>query len=175
MEFHVFDIKFHSYSQHNRLQWLLDSSSSFPLHVKLVPTRFAHSLDDIKRIYDEFIEMKYEGIVVRHMEAPYVEKRSIHMMKFKPKKSDTYRIVGWNEEISIDGIPKGRIGSIILTSDLDDTFSVGAGLDADQKAYLWDIRDELAGKNATVFYQHLTNKSIPKGTFDILIPDLGID
>ena len=174
MEFHVFDIKL-SLPQVKRLEILSNYSDEFPPHVKLVPTKLAYSLDDVKRIYDEFIEMKYEGIVARHIEAPYTEKRSTFMMKFKPKKSDTYRIVGWNEEISIDGIPKGRIGSIILTSDLGDTFSVGAGLDAYQKEYLWDIRDDLAGKDATIFYQHLTNRQIPKGSFDILIPDLGID
>ena len=174
MEFHVFDLKFDE-PQARRITYLQDVHNNFLPHIKLVPFFIAQSLDDVKRSYDEIIKLGYEGIVVRHMEATYVERRSIYLMKFKPKKHDTYMITGWNEEISIDGIPKGRIGSLILTSGVGDTFSVGAGLDADQKAYLWNIRDMLRGANAIIFYQHLTNKSIPKGTFDIKIPALGID
>ena len=174
MEFHVFDFKNPTLAQAERLNYLQEMETDFPPHVKLVPMRIANTLDDVKRIYDEFIKMKYEGIIVRNLEAPYIERRSIFMMKFKPKKKDTYKIIGWNEEISIDGVPKGRIGSLVLSSELGDTFSVGAGLDADQKEYLWDIRDDLAGNMATVLYQHLTNKKIPKGSFDILIPELGI-
>jgi len=174
MEFHIFDFKTTEYAQAERLHYLQEMEHDFPPHVKLVPMRIAYTLDDVKRIYDEFIEMQYEGIVVRNVEAMYIERRSIYMMKFKPKKSDTYRIVGWKEETSIDGIPKGRIGSLVLSSGLGDTFSVGAGLDSIQKEYLWDIRDDIPGKDATVFYQHLTNKKIPKGSFDIIIPELGI-
>lgn len=174
MEFHVFDYKNPDQTQAERLNFLKSIESDFPSHVKLVPIRIAYTLDDVKRVYDEFVKMQYEGIVVRNIEARYVERRSTFMMKFKPKRSDTYKIVGWNEEIAIDGTPKDRIGSLVLTSGFGDVFNVGAGLDADQKAYLWDIRDELAGKDATVFYQHLTNRQIPKGSFDIIIPEIGL-
>ncbi|MBU1173031.1 MAG: hypothetical protein KKD44_26005 [Proteobacteria bacterium] len=174
MEFHVFDYKNANQDQATRLNFLHSIESDFPLHVKLVPIRIAYTLDDVKHVYDEFVKMKYEGIIVRNIEAFYVERRSTFMMKFKPKRSDTYKIIGWNEEIAIDGEPKGRIGSLILTSGFGDVFNVGAGLDADQKAFLWDMRDALAGKNATVFYQHLTNRQIPKGSFDIIIPELGL-
>jgi len=175
MEFHVFDFKTSTLAQAERLNFLQEMEVDFPSHVKLVPMRIANTLDDIKRIYDGFIKIGYEGIIVRNLEALYIERRSIFMMKFKPKKSDTYQIIGWNEEISIDGIPKGRIGSLILSSELGDNFNVGAGLDADQKDYLWLMRDDIAGNMATVFYQHLTNRKIPKGSFDIIIPELGID
>ena len=175
MEFHVFDIKLPDLDQGQRLKKLLEMQSDFPKCIKLVPTHLAYSLDDVKKIYDKFIDLKYEGIVVRHMNAPYIERRSTFMMKFKPKRSDTYTISGWNEEISIDGTPKGRIGSLILSSQTGEFFSVGAGLDDYQKEHLWSIRDSLAGHEATVFYQHLTNRQIPKGSFDIIIPDLEIN
>ena len=95
-------------------------------------------------------------------------------MKFKPKKKDEYMILGWNEEIDKDGNPKGRIGSLVLSSQKGDVFSVGAGLDSQQKDYLWEIRDSIPGHVAIVHFQHLTNAQIPKGTFDIEIPGLGI-
>ena len=78
-------------------------------------------------------------------------------------------IVNWNEEISKDGIPKGRIGSLTLSSQTGDTFSVSAGLNDQDRAHLWKHRFILQGLNATVYYQHLTNKKIPKGCFDITV------
>ncbi len=91
------------------------------------------------------------------------------MMKFKPKKQDDYKIVGYNEEVSKDGIPKGRLGSVTLSSQFGDTFSVSAGLDDNDREFFWNTRETLAGRTATVFYQHLTNKQIPKGCFDLKI------
>ena len=169
MNFYVFDLKFPSKPQIERLHLLNGMKDSLPKNIKLAPYWICNTLDEIKKVYDNLVEQKYEGIIVRHLYADYREKRSIYLMKFKPKKKDIYDIVGWNEEISMEGEPKGRIGSLILSSQTGDTFSVGAGLDDKEKAELWDIRGILAGMKAMVHYQHLTNKQIPKGTFDIEI------
>ena len=138
------------------------------------PCYLRDSLEGIKRTYDLLLNEGYEGIIIRNAFAPYVRKRSTYMMKFKPKQKDTYLIIGWKEEIALDGTPKGRIGSIICSSQKGDEFAVGAGLDTHQKSLLWNIRDKITGCTATIHYQHLTNKKIPKGTFDIEIPELGI-
>jgi len=169
MNFYVFDLKFPSKPQIERLHLLNEMKDYLPKNIKLAPYWICNSLDEIKQVYDNLVEQKYEGIIVRHLYADYREKRSVYLMKFKPKKKDIYDIVGWNEEISMEGEPKGRIGSLILSSQTGDTFSVGAGLDDREKAELWEIRGLLAGMKAMVHYQHLTNKQIPKGTFDIEI------
>jgi ATP-dependent DNA ligase len=164
MQFHIFDFKSPE-SQGNRTCALENLGIRSPL--VLSPYWICESLDDVKRTYDSVIKLGYEGIIIRHILAPYEEKRSTWVMKFKPKKKDKYTIVGWNEEISKDGLPKGRIGSLIMSSQEGDNFGVSAGLDAEEKTRLWNIRDELAGKRAIVHYQHLTNKKIPKGTFNV--------
>jgi len=169
MNFYVFDLKFPTKLQIKRLHLLNEIKDHFPKNIKLAPYWICNTLDEIKKVYDDLIEQKYEGIIVRHLYADYREKRSIYVMKFKPKKKDIYDIVGWNEEISMEGEPKGRIGSLILSSQTGDTFSVGAGLNDQEKAELWEIRALLPGMKAMVHYQHLTNKQIPKGTFDIEI------
>lgn len=139
------------------------------LEIPLISTPYwlCRTLEEIKGVYDELISIGYEGIVVRHWIAPYTKKRSIWVMKFKPKKKDTYKIVGWKEEISKDGVPKGRIGSLVLTSQAGDNFAVSAGLNDKERAELWEEREELPGLSAIVHYQHLTNKKIPKGSFDL--------
>ena len=166
MEFWIFDIKIPNVSQGDRLL-ILNRLRDLPKNIKLAPYWICNTLDEVKEVYDKLISMKYEGIVVRNLFNTYEEKRSTLLMKFKPKEKDRYKIVGWKEEVSIEGVPKGRIGSLILSSQSGDTFGVSAGLDFDEKDSLWKIRDQLAGMDAIVHYQHLTNRKIPKGTFDI--------
>jgi len=166
MEFWVFDLKIPLMPQVERIQ-TLGLMSTLPVNIKVAPYWVCDSLDDVKRIYDKIIHLGYEGIIIRHLHAPYVEKRSTHVMKFKPKRKDTYTVVGWNEEISIDNVPKGRIGSLVLSSQDGDTFAVSAGLNDEDRSILWDIRELLAGKQAVVHFQHMTQNKIPKGCFDI--------
>ncbi len=166
LEYWIFDVKYVGLPQIQRNN-LMNSFRDLPLNIKLAPYWLCNDLNEVKSIYDKVIKEGYEGIVIRHLYNQYEEKRSVWLMKFKPKRFDTYQIIGWNEEFSIKGEPKGRIGSLILTSQEGDNFSVSAGLDDNDRDYLWSIRDTLAGKNAVVHYQHLTNKKIPKGCFDI--------
>jgi len=141
-------------------------------YIKVAPFWICETLDDIKKVYDLLVGKEFEGIIIRHFQNSYEHKRSTFIMKFKPKRSDTYKIIGWNEEVSKDGILKGRIGSLMLSSQAGDSFSVSAGLNDESRARLWKVRDTLSGLSATVFYQHLTNKKIPKGAFDIKVHGL---
>ena len=174
LEFHIFDVKWSHLDQTRRLMWLNGMKDEFGPNIKLAPYWICETLDEIKRTYDRVIKEGYEGIIVRHFLGDYREKRSVFMMKFKPKKKDEYIAVGWNEEVSKDGIPKGRIGSIICASQLGDEFAVSAGLNDGQREKLWKVRDQISGCGVIVHYQHLTNKQIPKGSFDLEIPELGI-
>lgn len=165
IQFHCFDI-INNQPQMKRTLTIENLRGVDP-HITVSPFWLCSDLDDVKRTYDKVISLGYEGIIVRHKMAPYEVKRSLYVMKFKPKKFDTYQIVGWKEEISKDGIPKGRIGSLVMASQSGDEFAVSAGLDDEKKSKLWDIRDELVGRCAIVHYQHLTDKKIPKGSFNI--------
>ena len=166
MEFWVFDVKT-TQNQSERLAFIVNNLSRLPISIKVVPFWICETLSEVKYVYDTVIKDGFEGIVIRHLFNKYEEKRSTWVMKFKPKKKDKYKIIGWNEEVSIHGVPKGRIGSLVLSSQAGDTFAVSAGLDDNDRERLWNIKDELAGKDAIVHYQHLTNKHIPKGCFDI--------
>ena len=91
------------------------------------------------------------------MLAPYVRKRSTWVMKFKPKKEDSYEIIGYQEEISKDGIPKDRLGALVCKSGDGNTFNVGTGFDELTREALWYCKEDLIGSTARVQYQHLTS------------------
>jgi ATP-dependent DNA ligase len=114
------------------------------------------------RTYDKLIELGYEGIIVRHTQAPYEIKRSLWVMKFKGKREDEYKIVGYKEEISIDGTPKKSLGALECISGDGNTFFVGTGFTAEDRQLLWSNKDNLIGKIAKIKYQHLTDRKVPR-------------
>ena len=157
MQYHIFD-RVNSESQVDRI---FKPDRRGPL--VFVETTVAFSLEDVMRIYDGYLEADYEGMIVRHIDASYIRRRSIYVMKFKPKKSDHYKITGYKEEVSKDGVPKERLGALICSSDGYEEFSVGSGLSADDRQRLWSTKENLIGKLCHVQYQHITpGKGVPR-------------
>ena len=111
-----------------------------------------------------FIEQGYEGIILRHKDGLYERKKSVMMMKLKPTKKDEYKIIGYKEEISKDGIAKNALGALVCVDKDNHSFRVGTGrlLTRHNREELWRRKDELLGEVLVVKYQHLTdNKKIP--------------
>ena len=166
IQFHVFDIV----NEEPQMKRSIDIENLRGLSNWLVVSPFwlCESLDDVMRTYDNLIELGYEGIIVRHNNAPYVKKRSTFVMKFKGKCEDDYRIVGYKEEFSIDGIPKGTLGALECESGDGNTFFVGTGFTDDVRRWLWKEKELLIGKYAKVKYQHLTSgRKVPR--FPVLV------
>ncbi len=156
MEYHLFDI-ISDGVQAKRLVDLSEFISSLPSKskIKMVPHKVVYTLTEVLQALDDYIEAGYEGIVIRRMFASYKRSRSVDMMKFKPYREDAYPIVGYKEELSIEGELKGRLGALICETD-NETFSVGSGLNDEQREYWWTNRDTLVGKYVVVKYQNLT-------------------
>ncbi len=171
IKYHIFDIIDEEKSQLQRISDLL-SNLDFKSPLIIVPTIIAHNISQIMEIYQHFVGLKYEGIVVREATKPYVRQRSPYILKFKPKKTDEYLIVDFQEEISKDGIPKNTLGSLICEKD-GHRFSTGSGTLTDiQKQQFWDDRLNLPGKICKVWYQNITAKEkVPRFISKIEILD----
>ena len=137
--------------------------------VDLLPATIVRNMKDIMHCYSVVLDQSFEGMIIRRCSAPYVRKRSVNIMKFKPKQHDIYTIVGWKEEISKDGVPKGRLGAIVCTSDEGTEFSVSAGLDDEDRDYYWSIRHGLRTRKVKVYYQAITKYGTPKFAIDLEI------
>jgi len=162
MQFHIFDYVSED-PQGKRIVKLstMRSKLNNPLHIS--PFWLAYSLEEVMDIYNEIISWGYEGMIVRHVAAPYERKRSVWLMKFKPKQTDIYKIVGYNEEVSINGLPKGTLGSLVLSSKNGETFSVGSGFTERSRQELWDRREGIVGKECEISYQHITSgRGVPR-------------
>jgi len=161
IQFHIFDIV-NDKPQMER-QLMLENLRGLSRLLPIAPFWLCENLDDIMRVYDKLLEMRYEGIIVRHFQNMYERKRSTYVMKFKPKKEDEYVITGYKEECDKEGNPKGTLGALICESGDGETFSVGTGFNEEQRANLWEIRETLANNTARIQYQHLTSgKKVPR-------------
>lgn len=169
VEFHIFDIV-NIEPQVKRTSKLLDTIPFKKTGItfgplQIVPVTFVTTIDEIMREQERYAKEGYEGFVIRDANAPYVRKRSTQMMKFKPRKEDIYEIVGWQEEVSKDGVPKGSLGALLCVGNDGTKFSVGSGslLTQDVRLELWRVRSTLPGKQARVKYQHLTHaRGVPR-------------
>lgn len=167
MEYHIFDIASHK-GQGERLN-LLDKillNSGFN-SVKGVETSIVESEDDIARALEFYMENCYEGIILRDLYSPYKRSRSTSIMKCKPTKSDTYKIVMAIEEEDIKGNPKNALGALVLTSDEGTHFNVGTGFTREQRETLWKsimtIPGFLNNKYVEIKYQEITSaRGVPR-------------
>lgn len=162
MQYHIFDIIEEDTPQLWRSQDLINIGQKFTHPLQRVTTTVGWTLDHIMEWYDKFLKLDYEGMILRHPDAPYVRKRSPYVMKFKPKQSDFYLITGWNEEVSIKGEPKERLGSLEVCDPEGNFFCVGTGLSSDDREALWLKREGLRGKLCEIKYQHRTERGVPR-------------
>jgi DNA ligase-1 len=172
IQFHCFDII--NQEPQMKRSLIIENLRGLNPHIVVAPFWLCADLDDVMRTHDKLHELGYEGIIVRHAQAPYELKRSLYVMKFKAKKEDDYEIVGSQEEIDKNGIPKGTLGALVCKSGDGNTFNVGSGFNADQRRELWIDRESLPGKIANVKYQHLTTgKQVPR--FPVFVEVLNHD
>ena len=142
--------------------------------VDTFPCRNDSKLDsggELFRFVNHFIGLGYEGIMLRNSDGSYKRKRSPDLLKWKPQGEDDYKIVGYTEEVSIEGEPKDSLGALTCIGDEEDgePFNVGTGpcLTRDARISLWRDKEQLIGKRAVVKYQHLTKYGVPR--FPVLL------
>ena len=160
VQYHIFDT-INTNTQFERLFQI--TRLKYDENIHLISTHSAENFNQVMCLYEKFLSDGYEGMIVRHLGVPYIPRRSLYMMKFKPKKSDFYEVVGFQEEMSIQGEPKNRLGSLLCCGDDGTTFNVGSGLTDDQRVELWNRQYSLVGNLVHVQYQHLTSaRGVPR-------------
>lgn len=176
MQFHCFDHVVFDEPQLSRTITMksLDDILGQAGHFRVVPSFIANDLDDIMKLRTEFMTKGYEGIIVRHSDATYVRKRSTGIMKFKPKKTDAYLIVGHMEERDKYGNPKNRLGALVCRGDDGTEFNVGSGFTSAQRENLWANPESLHGLFVKIEYQAMTpGRGVPR--FPIFCSIIGQD
>lgn len=167
LQYHIFDLKSQepNFDRAVALQAMKEKGyfggEDSPL--RLVPT-IGVTREDWMEWAVKFVEAGYEGIILRKPDAPWVARRTVTMLKFKPTKKDHYLILSVNEAIDQYGKPKGMIGSFtVKAKDTEESFKVGAGkMKHPRRIELWKLKHMLPGKMLEVKHELLkTSGDVP--------------
>ena len=109
--------------------------------------------------YGKYIEQGYEGLMIRTIDGKYENKRSKHLLKYKTFSDSEFTIVDVYEG---KGRLSGKCGQMLLETEDGTRFYSTANGDENYMAELWNRREELIGKQATVKYFELTVDGVPR-------------
>lgn len=135
---------------------------------------------DIKQLAKTYVDMGYEGIMLRHPKNPYSWKRDNDLLKFKFFQEMDLTIIDLFEG---NNKYEGKLGGMICTGVLEQTnqdgdpvhlnivTEVGSGFTDAQRVEFWAMRDRLIGKTVEVQFQNITDRADPEtGTYSLRFP-----
>ena len=133
-------------------------------HLKIVLTDvYPNKMEMILAARDHYRVKGFEGCIVRDPYAPYQKKRTDKLLKCKVHEIITGSVLGFEEAVSLEGYPKGMVGSIIV--DCAGGFvNVSAGrLTHDQRIEIWENQERYTEEKWTCHYWHtgMSDDGIP--------------
>jgi len=164
VEYHIYDLPSSDKRFEIRLEDLEDlmndlfncfSSSS----VVYVQTEEVFDQEKLDELYSEWIEDGYEGQMIRVYGSFYENKRSKSLLKRKEFEDDEFEILAVNEG---SGKLAGRVGNMMFKSKSGHYFSSTVNGTQEYLSELWENKEELIGKLATIKYFNLTPDGIPR-------------
>lgn len=181
VKYHVYDIydhKQHDMPYSERMELLADAvrrcacvANDTPSHrmlrsdteaamvVVLVRTEKVARLAEFRKLFAEFVEAGYEGIMLRNAAGVYrANYRSNDLQKYKEFMEDEYRIIGFTQGEGRDA------GAVIWICETEDgkEFTVRPRGTMEKRREWFNIGDMYIGKNLTVIYQELTEEGKPR-------------
>lgn len=130
-------------------------------HFVLVPTYEVKNKVDIEKYHDKFLEMGFEGSIIRLDLGEYENKRSKQLLKKKDFVDEEFVIL---EAVEGEGGRAGTIGYFVmqLEEGSDRTFKSNVKGDFDYLSQIWKDREHYLNTKATVKYFARTPDNIPR-------------
>jgi ATP-dependent DNA ligase len=138
---------------------MLRSATEAATVVILVRTEKVAVLADFRRLFAEFVEAGYEGIMLRNAEGVYrANYRSNDLQKYKEFMEDEYLITGYTQG---EGRDAGAVIWLCETADGKD-FTVRPRGTMEQRRVWFNMGPTYVGKKLTVIFQELTEEGKPR-------------
>jgi len=134
------------------------------------------TLDELVELRDKFIDLKYEGLIIRSLYTEYnYGKRDSRMYKFKKLKDSEFRIIDVIYEGNKNGV---EVVKVLLKNDINNETFISIPGDLvkewsnDRKLKLYNDRNEVRGKLGTVsYYERSSSKKVPFHSNFIIVRD----
>jgi DNA ligase-1 len=111
IQYHVYDIALGATFE-KRMEKLEQLNLRVPSKscIVIVPTKIVENEEQLREVYDEFLEAGYEGAMVRNLHATYENKRSAHLLKMKEFTDAEFKVVDIEEG---RGKLQGHVGAFV--------------------------------------------------------------
>jgi DNA ligase-1 len=145
IRFHMFDV-ISDDKWDNRAEYLrLVGDSVDVLESKCIePT-----LTRLKEFHDMYVKKGYEGLIIRLLNFPYENKRSLGLIKYKMFDDEEFKVVGFKCEKH----DSTKLGAAICVMKSGKTFDPTPAMSDKEKADIWSNQKKYIGKIATVKFQ----------------------
>lgn len=160
MEYHIYDVVSED-SQKTRIEIQRKLPARGP--VKLVPSFLCYSMDEFQLYYDQFLDLGYEGIIVRHPDRPYRRAQVQWMMKLKPRLSMIAIITDVFPLEDKYGDVHELMGAFELRDGDGRVFNVGSGPTLEDRGLFWQYRHAFIDTPCKIRFQGYTKaRHVPK-------------
>ena len=163
IQYHIYDLPNHDGIFSERHSAL--NKMSLPKCCVLVRTSIVHTAEWVDKWYIDYVSEGYEGLMVR-LDKKYESKRSKSLLKYKSFIDEEYTILDIVEGL---GNKTGMVGSFIFKSKTGHIFNSSPKFNWEECKAMWNNKNELIGKSATVKYFNLTPDGVPRFPYVIKI------
>ena len=151
VQLHVYDYIDGNYSEYEIRRWNLDLTDIYGDYVEHVQSVLAMNLNEAKAVHEKFMDLGYEGSILRTPKGIYKHGRSYDLMKFKDFSDTEATIIDY---VSGKGKRTGTLGKFIMLDDKGVKFGCppGKGYSYEDLANMLKNIDSFIGKRATFTY-----------------------
>lgn len=107
--------------------------------------QLCHTEEQVWQVYTGFRALGLEGAMGKTLDHTYSRRRTFDWMKIKPSEDHDGQITGFNEAVSLEGEPLGRVGSINVTC-ADGSTAAPSGIPHDLGRELWENQSQYVGQ-----------------------------
>jgi len=157
IEYHIYDLPSNAGIFTERYKEL-HNKIKLPSCCVIVETYLVETEKDALTLYGNYVASGYEGQMLR-LNLPYENKRSKSLLKHKSFIDTEYKIIGVEQG---KGNLTGKMGALVFKTSKGDTFNASINGGWDYLEELWNSKDKLIGKQATVKYFNLTPDGKPR-------------
>jgi DNA ligase-1 len=165
MEYWIYDLPSCNDKFEHRIQALKNMTFSLPKCCKVVNTYLFFDKTEIDKKLEEYLNQGYEGQMIR-LNGVYENKRSKFLLKQKTFIDEEFIILDVIEGV---GNKTGMVGSFECKSKSGKIFNPVPKFNWEQCIEMWNNKNQLIGKSATVKYFNLTPQGVPRFPYVIKI------
>lgn len=152
----------------NRIDFIADNLYHFSKYVRIVDTHNVKSEKELDKIYANFVEIGYEGGIIRNLGAAYENKRTKQLLKRKDFIDSEFKIL---DIVEGEGNRTGMAGYMNFQTDDNKPFKSNVKGNFEYLADVLKNKNKLIGKLATIKYFSLTPDGIPRFPYVTSIRD----